>query len=299
MIEPAATLTETLARLDPPPVLQRAVIEPGPRIHPSLAKSGKGSGRGLRRWGLVIAAVIILVVIILVAVRAFAGASTPTAKSSSRTGASQTGASQTTALPSQSGNAANLSAGSAANANANANANASGNPALGRSSAAGTLRVAKPVTQSARSGPLGVRLAEAFGPDGTSDGDNPAAAMDPVTKGSTQPWTTDRYSTAAFGNLKDGTGLLLDMGRPVTVTSVIVNLGTGTDASIEVWAGNVPELSGLHVKASGANIGGDIVMRVRTLARARYVLVWFTALPAAANGQYQADVHDITIEGHP
>jgi hypothetical protein len=52
------------------------------------------------------------------------------------------------------------------------------------------------------------------------------------------------------------------------------------------------------VKASGARLSDKIVLRLRAPARARYLLVWFTVLPPAGNGQYQANVHDITVEGH-
>jgi hypothetical protein len=38
-------------------------------------------------------------------------------------------------------------------------------------------------------------------------------------------WHTHWYATAAFGQLKPGTGLLLDMGATVTITSLTVQFG--------------------------------------------------------------------------
>jgi cytoskeletal protein RodZ len=57
----------------------------------------------------------------------------------------------------------------------------------------------------------------AFGPGGGDDPQNAALA----TSGNpSTPWTTDWYTTPFFGNLYAGTGLLLDMGHTVTISSV-------------------------------------------------------------------------------
>src|SRR5262249_8571994 len=60
----------------------------------------------------------------------------------------------------------------------------------------------------------------AFGPDGTSSGDNPTTASAAIDESTATAWRTQWYASAAFGNLKSGTGLFLDMGRPVKITSV-------------------------------------------------------------------------------
>src|SRR5207248_5981352 len=64
----------------------------------------------------------------------------------------------------------------------------------------------------------------AFGPAGTADGDNPQRAALAIGGNPAPPWTSQWYATARFGALKRGTGLLLDMGRPVTVASVRLSL---------------------------------------------------------------------------
>jgi eukaryotic-like serine/threonine-protein kinase len=61
--------------------------------------------------------------------------------------------------------------------------------------------------------------ATAFGPLGESDGDNPELARLAIDASPATAWHTQWYATAAFGNLKPGTGLLLDMGRPGTCSS--------------------------------------------------------------------------------
>ena len=59
--------------------------------------------------------------------------------------------------------------------------------------------------------------ATAAGPGG---GDNPQLAYRAIDASRATAWRTDWYTTARFGNLYPGTGLLLDMGHPVTITGV-------------------------------------------------------------------------------
>jgi len=144
---------------------------------------------------------------------------------------------------------------------------------------------------------LAIAAASAFGPDGVADGDNAQSAANVITPGSSRPWLTDWYATATFGMLKTGTGLLLDMGRTVTVTSVQVRLGGVAGADLQVRAGNAASLSGTRVVASARNAGGTLVLRLKAPARVRYIIIWFTGLPPSGSGNYQATVHSVTVMG--
>ena len=57
----------------------------------------------------------------------------------------------------------------------------------------------------------------ALGPHG--QGDDPGHVRLAIDGSSGTAWHTDWYTTAHFGNLYSGTGLLVDMGRPVTITA--------------------------------------------------------------------------------
>jgi hypothetical protein len=142
---------------------------------------------------------------------------------------------------------------------------------------------------------LAVPLAQAFGPGGTATGDNPGSAMNAVSPRVAQPWTTHWYATSRFGALKPGTGLLLDMGRTVTVTRVAVELGTGSGVSLQLRAGRAPGV--MRTTATAAGVGGAVVLHLSKPVRARYLLVWFTTLPAVGNGQYQVRVYHVTVDG--
>ena len=146
---------------------------------------------------------------------------------------------------------------------------------------------------------LTVASVAAFGPAGTTDGDNPqnvaqAVAGDPAT-----PWYTDWYASADFADLRPGTGLLLDMGRTVTVTSVRVSLGGEPGAGLQLRAGREPTLALLPMVAGASDAGGTVQLRPSAPVHVRYVLIWFTDLPPTPAGTYQASIYQVIIQGQP
>jgi Helix-turn-helix domain len=143
--------------------------------------------------------------------------------------------------------------------------------------------------------PLTPVSATAFGPGGTAQGDDPQGAPLAIAGNPATPWRTDWYSTARFGNLQTGTGLLLDMGRPVTITTAQITLGSIPGADIELRAGNIP--ADLHTVAHAANAGGVVQLRPAEPVRGRYLLIWFTLLPPDPAGTFQASVSSIRLGG--
>jgi hypothetical protein len=136
----------------------------------------------------------------------------------------------------------------------------------------------------------------AFGPGGTATGDDQGRAGQAIGDHAASPWYSDWYTTSDFGNLQAGTGLLLDMGRAVTVTSVRLSLGA-SGADLELRAGRSPVLDSLRTVASRAGAGGTVRLQLATPVHARYLLIWFTSLPPDPSGTYQVSVYDITIRG--
>jgi len=76
----------------------------------------------------------------------------------------------------------------------------------------------------------------AAGPGG---GDNPQFAYRAIDASRATAWRTDWYTTARFGNLYPGTGLLLDMGHPVTITGAAISLGSAPGAALQIRVGAV------------------------------------------------------------
>ncbi|HEY2595678.1 MAG TPA: hypothetical protein VGK33_17440 [Chloroflexota bacterium] len=139
--------------------------------------------------------------------------------------------------------------------------------------------------------------ADAFGPDGLSDGDNPGLASRIVDVSTDQPWYSQWYATPEFGNLRSGTGLLLDMGETVSVKSALLALGAAPGANVQVLVGNEADLADMSPVARAWDAGGTVRLTATTAASGRYVLIWFTRLPPNSQGEYQVDVYSVTING--
>jgi cytoskeletal protein RodZ len=138
----------------------------------------------------------------------------------------------------------------------------------------------------------------AFGPAGTADGDNPQIAARALSRDPATPWYSQWYATADL-NDKAGTGLLLDLGRTVTITSVRLSLAGRPGADLQVRAGGSPVLSELRSVARSSGADGTIRLSLSTPVHARYLLIWFTVLPPDSSGTYQANVYNITVLGQP
>jgi Helix-turn-helix domain len=165
------------------------------------------------------------------------------------------------------------------------------NPAIAAPSPAAAAPSPAAAAPPQRLVPVGVA---AFGPGG---GDNPRLARQAIAGQPGGGWRTDWYSTARFGNLYPGTGLLLDMGRPVTLTAAQVALGRVRGASLQIRVGAAPALAGLRPVAHAADAGGVVRFRFAAPARGRYVLIWFTRLPADPSGTFQAQVWNVRLDG--
>jgi transcriptional regulator with XRE-family HTH domain len=140
---------------------------------------------------------------------------------------------------------------------------------------------------------LPVAKVSAFGPGG---GDGAGQAALAVSGNPATPWRTDWYATPDFGKLYTGTGLLVDMGHPVTVTSVRLSLGIPS-ASLELRAGDRPVAAVLRTVAASAGAGRTAELTLTSPAQARYLLIWFTKLPPDGAGTYQASIYQIVVRG--
>jgi cytoskeletal protein RodZ len=196
-----------------------------------------------------------------------------------------------------SGAGSQLGTGNVGNASSSAPApSASAAPKAAKAPAA--KKASRPATP-VRIGPLAIARAEAFGPDGLADGDNPQSAAFAITRRSSLPWQSQWYATADFGLLKHGTGLLLDMGRRVTISSVRIYLGPYRGANLQLRVGNTATIDGLKTAARASDVGGTVGLRLREPVRARYLLIWFTLLPPNGAGQFQASVYRVVVYGRP
>jgi len=116
-------------------------------------------------------------------------------------------------------------------------------------------------------------------------------------------WQTQHYlGSPLLGGLKEGTGLILDMGGPVRLSSVAVMFGSapGADVAVEIGDDNTlaaASLATFTTVATADGVGGTYTFRTASPVQGRYVLIWFTKLPPAAQGGFQAQVFNVVIRG--
>lgn len=137
----------------------------------------------------------------------------------------------------------------------------------------------------------------AFGPAGTSQGDNPDQADGATSTDPALAWQTDWYTTPEFGGLESGTGLLLNMGQPVTVTAVQLTLGAVPGTDLQLRAGNGPALSDFRIVTRASDLAGSVWLQIARPRRCQYLLVWLTRLPPDQSGTFRAAISGLRLRG--
>ena len=142
-----------------------------------------------------------------------------------------------------------------------------------------------------------------FDPQGTDDSERPDLVQFAVDGDPSTGWQTSTYfGSPTFGGLKDGVGLVLDLGSAHEVQQVRVRLrGEPTDLSVRVapaTATRVPRSLGDTRNTVSANrVGSDIAMALGQPQFTRYVVVWVRSLPEITPGEYRAEITEVVIRG--
>jgi serine/threonine protein kinase len=154
-----------------------------------------------------------------------------------------------------------------------------------------------------------LRPANATGFDENSDGAGLAIDNDPQTF-----WATSWYiGNPVFGGLKRGSGLILDMGRAVRLSSVTVTFGPTPGLNVDIKIGNnnaqaagddavgQATADAMPTVASESGVSGPVTFTINSNATGRYVLIWFTRLPhwTGHPNKYQAQIYNIVVRGSP
>jgi transcriptional regulator with XRE-family HTH domain len=150
---------------------------------------------------------------------------------------------------------------------------------------------------SSTSVPLAPASAVAFGPGGIGQGDNPGMASLALGGNGSTGWQTDWYATPTFAGLQSGTGLLLNMGKSVTISSIQLTLASEPGATVQLRVGDTPALADLSEVDQTSNAAGTLRLSPTTPTSGQYVLIWFTRLPADSSGTYQETVSHVSVAG--
>jgi serine/threonine-protein kinase len=136
-------------------------------------------------------------------------------------------------------------------------------------------------TTTAPPASLALRSAHSFDPMGSGEPtENESAARDAIDGDPLTSWRTEDYTTRAFGNLKSGVGLVIDLSGPHRLGHVSISSPTkGWSVQVRTVDGSVPDtLEGWGATvASASNIRGDVNLSLNDVA-ASSVLLWITDL---------------------
>lgn len=111
-------------------------------------------------------------------------------------------------------------------------------------------------------------------------------------------WSTQTYTTADFGRLKAGVGLVLDLGEARKVTSVTLE-SASTGLAVELRAGDEPPSGDVDAMAAAdsATTGeGATELSGADAGAHRYWMVWVTKL-APSDGGFSATVSTPVVAG--
>ena len=117
-------------------------------------------------------------------------------------------------------------------------------------------------------------------------------------------WTTQWYASPQFGGLKAGAGLIIDLGQPAKLTSVTVTFGALPGADVQLLAGNsdahsAATLISMTTLATASSPTGTYTFTVKTPAAGRFLVIWFTRLPAkpGSGHWFMGSVYNVVIKG--
>jgi putative peptidoglycan lipid II flippase len=111
-------------------------------------------------------------------------------------------------------------------------------------------------------------------------------------------WVYKQQFGRATGGLKDGVGLILNFGKPVTPSSVTIStLTPGTTIEIRSAGSANPDLASTQVLGSATLQGDPVTISLTNAPSSQYLLVWVTKL-APYGKQWQSNIAEITVNGH-
>jgi serine/threonine-protein kinase len=110
-------------------------------------------------------------------------------------------------------------------------------------------------------------------------------------------WETEHYSSRDFGGLKDGVGLVFDVGKPVKLGRLSVQTDTpGFTAVIRAGSASAGPFTSV---SSSQTVGGSTPFNLHVSSPKRYYVLWITQL-APDGDRFQTHVNEVTTgAGNP
>jgi len=136
-------------------------------------------------------------------------------------------------------------------------------------------------------GAISIAAISEFDPYGAHDDPHVSEVPRATDGNASTSWRTQIFRTADLGKLKPGVGLLVDLGKPQKVGSVVLSLlGSGTNLTLLDSNGSAAPTTDKEMTAAAqqTNAPEQLTLQLTTPTTARYWAVWLTSLPAISGG---------------
>ncbi len=142
--------------------------------------------------------------------------------------------------------------------------------------------------------PLAILKVEAYDPEGDGAENN---NLTPKTyDGDTSTgWNSENYRTDAFGGLKKGLGLVVDLGPNKKPQAVQLDIPQTVD--LEVYLGPDAGLEGAKKVGEKADAKGSVEFAVPDDVAGQYIIIWYTGLHADDQGKRRAWLDEVVVTG--
>jgi serine/threonine protein kinase len=160
-----------------------------------------------------------------------------------------------------------------------------------------------PLTSASLLRPVGASGFDALTPSDRGNEDSQTAKY-AIDASPSTAWNSQWYASPEFGQLKTGSGLIIDLGRTVRLSTVTVTFNSQPGAHVRLLVGNSSarskqNLESMTTVASASSPTGTVTFHVTSTATGRYLVIWFSRLAPApgGSGHFEAQIFNVAIKG--
>jgi hypothetical protein len=142
--------------------------------------------------------------------------------------------------------------------------------------------------------PLAIQGVQAYDPEG--DGYEHDELTGTVVDGDPGTgWYTESYSSGEFGGIKQGVGLIVDVGTDATPREI--QLQIPNRSGLEVWVNSNPSLDGATKIGEKDPAEGEVDFTVPDDVSGQYVVLWYTTVYPDAQGGIRGTLNEVRVLG--
>jgi hypothetical protein len=142
--------------------------------------------------------------------------------------------------------------------------------------------------------PLAILKVQAYDPEG--DGYEHDELVGKTFDGDPDTgWYTESYSSSEFGGLKDGVGLIVDLGPNEKPQQVVLDIPY--TSGLEVWVGPDASLDGATKVGEKPEAKGRVTVDVPEDVSGQYIILWYTKVYPDAKGDIRSWLNEVTVLG--